>query len=96
MEKDNCLLWKGQQIGLWLLTLSAAQGSTDGGASIQPSAMLLPSRGGWQMLLMSLAALCVPRSGPEEKKKKKKELDLNLKKKNKTVWKICCLKSTSI
>lgn len=66
MEKDNCLLWKGQQIGLWLLTLSAAEGSANGGVSFQPSAMLLPSRGGWQMLLMSLAALCVPCSGPEE------------------------------
>lgn len=33
---------------------------------------------------------------PWRKKKKKKELDLHLKKKNKTVWKICCLKSTSI
>lgn len=27
VEKDNCLLWKEQQIGLWLLILSAAEGS---------------------------------------------------------------------
>lgn len=47
VEKDNCLLWEEHQIGLWLRTLSVAEGSDDGGAYVQPSAM--PSRGGWQM-----------------------------------------------
>lgn len=37
-------------------------GLADGGASIQPLEMLLPSRGGWQKLLMSLAALSAPHS----------------------------------
>lgn len=32
--KDNCLVRKEQPIGLWLLTLSAAEGSADGGAYV--------------------------------------------------------------
>lgn len=69
-------------------------GLADGGAYIQPSAMLLPSRGGWQRLLMSLAALSVPHSRScmeflplpsglrkrKKGKKKKKIIRLTLKK----------------